>query len=56
MVLSITHIQAGEGKISFVRSHLVPGPLSSDLMSAAAFEPKLLHYDYEQFKINFLNF
>ena len=53
-VIINSHIQSGGDKISFVRSHLVPGSLASDLMSAAAFEPQLLNYDYEQFKINFL--
>ena len=53
-VIINSHIQSGGDKISFVRSHLVPGSLASELMSAVAFDPQLLNYDYEQFKINFL--
>ncbi|MPC86176.1 hypothetical protein E2C01_080992 [Portunus trituberculatus] len=53
-VLSNSQIHSGADKISFVRSHLVPGSLASDLMTAIAFDPKVLNYDYNQFKVNFL--
>ena len=53
-VLSNSQIHSGADKISFVRSHLVPGSLASDLMTATAFNPTVLNYDYDKFKVNFL--
>ena len=53
-VISNSQINSGADKISFVRSHLVPGSLASELMSATAFDPKVLQFDYDKFKVNFL--
>lgn len=47
-------ITSDADKISFIRSYLTPGSLASDLMSATAFDPKALNYDYTQFRSNFL--
>ena len=53
-VLSNSQIHSGADKICFIRSNLVPGSLACDLMSATAFDPKVLNNDYDQFKANFL--
>ena len=53
-VLSNSQIHSGADKICFIRSNLVPGSLASDLMSATAFDSKVLNNDYNQFKVNFL--
>ena len=49
-----SNITAGVDKISFVRSQLLPGSIAADLMSASAFNPKSLNYDYQAFRSNFL--
>ena len=49
-----SNITSGVDKISFVRSQLQPGSIAADLMSASAFNPKLLNYDYSAFRSNFL--
>ena len=53
-VLHNSQIHSGADKISFIRSHLVPGSLASELMSATAFDSKILNFDYDKFKLNFL--
>ena len=49
-----SNITSGVDMISFVRSQLLPGSIAADLMSASAFNPKLLNYDYNAFRSNFL--
>ena len=49
-----SNVTSGVDKISFVRSQLQPGSIAADLMSASAFNPKLLNYDYSAFRSNFL--
>lgn len=49
-----SNITSGVDKISFVRSQLQPGSIAADLMSASAFNPKTLNYDYNAFRANFL--
>ena len=49
-----SNITSGVDMISFVRSQLQPGSIASDLMSASAFNPRLLNYDYNAFRSNFL--
>lgn len=53
-VIANSHITSGADKIAFVRSQLISGSLASDLMSASAFDPKFLNYDYSKFKVSFL--
>ena len=53
-MMSNSNILTGADKISFVRSQLTPSSLAAQLMTASAFNPKALNYDYDQFRQNFL--
>lgn len=50
-----SNVTTNADKISFVRSQLTPNSLASDLMLASHFRPDLLNYDYDKFKLHFLN-
>ena len=49
-----SNITSGSDKIAFVRSQLQPGSIAANLMSASAFNPKALNFDYQVFRSNFL--